>query len=69
MKQNGVSPKVLNSAIVGLITAILLKFGISLDPVLEQFINVAVMILVGYLSPPGDVVPEVPDEDGNPVVA
>jgi hypothetical protein len=67
LKTCGISPKVLNSAIVGLIVAVLFKFGISIDSTLEQFINVAVMIVVGYLSPPGDVIvddPEDPDFPG-----
>jgi hypothetical protein len=56
-RQLGVSPKVIASAVTGLIVWALTKFAISVDPIIEQAINVALMIVAGYLAPPGEVEP------------
>lgn len=66
----GISPKVVASAITGVVVYLVTKLGLQLDPVLEQAINVAAMILAGYIAPAGQVAdPPVPQgEDGNPVL-
>lgn len=53
--QDGLSPKVIAAAITGIVVYAITKLGVQLDPVLEQAINVAAMILAGYLAPPGTV--------------
>lgn len=59
----GVSPKVIVSAITGVAVYLITKLGLQLDPVLEQALNVAAMVIAGYLAPPGDVVSETPEVD------
>lgn len=56
LKQSGVSPKVLAGALVGIAVFALTKLGVSLDPILEQAINVAAIVLAAIIAPPGDVV-------------
>jgi hypothetical protein len=70
MRTIGISPKVIASAITGVIVYLVTKLGLQLDPVIEQAINVAAMILAGYIAPSGQVEdPPVPvGEDGNPVL-
>lgn len=55
-KQVGVSPKVIASAITGLVVYLATKLGLQWDPVLEQAVNVLAMIVAGIVAPPGDVV-------------
>lgn len=56
LRQSGISPKVLNSFIVGLITYALTKLAIPWNPIVEQGVTIAAMTVTGWLSPPGDVV-------------
>jgi hypothetical protein len=51
----GLSPKVVASAITGIVVYAITKLGLQLDPVIEQAINVAAMIAAGYIAPPGQV--------------
>ena len=64
MRQCGISPKVVASAVTGLVVYLVTKLGLQMDPVIEQAINVLAMIVAGYLAPPGEVVPDF--EGGNP---
>ncbi|MCU1500601.1 MAG: hypothetical protein JWM47_4554 [Acidimicrobiales bacterium] len=64
-KQVGVSPKVIASAITGLVVYLITKLGLQLDPVLEQAINVVAMIVAGVIAPPGDVVTQGPPAPEN----
>lgn len=57
-RQVGVSPKVLASAITGVVVYLLTKLAIQVDPVIEQAINVLAMVAAGLIAPPGDVVVE-----------
>jgi hypothetical protein len=50
---DGISPKVIASAITGVVVYLLTKLAISVDPVIEQAINVAAMVVAGYLAPSG----------------
>lgn len=61
IKQCGISPKVLNSLIAGVVWFVLSKLAIQFDPIVEQAINVGIMALVAYLSNPGTVVTPAPD--------
>jgi hypothetical protein len=64
----GLSPKVVASAITGLVVYLLTKLAIQVDPVIEQALNVIAMIIAGYVAPPGDVVVQGPpaEEKVNP---
>lgn len=62
-KQIGVSPKVVASAVTGILVYLVTKLGLHLDPMLEQAINVIAMIAAGVLAPPGDVVTTNPSVD------
>lgn len=57
MKTVGLSPKVVASAITGVVVYLLTKLAIQVDPVIEQAINVVAMILAGYLAPPSKTKP------------
>lgn len=61
-KTAGVSPKVVASAITGLIVYLLTKLTISIDPVIEQAINVLAMVIAGFLAPSGNVVVQGPPD-------
>lgn len=65
MQTQGISPKVIASAITGVIVYALTKLAISIDPVIEQAINVAAMIVAGYLAPPATV--EFADDEADPL--
>lgn len=65
MRTLGISPKVVASAITGVVVYLLTKLAIQVDPVIEQAINVAAMILAGYLAPPGAVVRDVDPAAGD----
>ena len=70
MRTVGISPKVWAP-----VAAQVIAFIVNLIASAEfdrteaaQLVGVALTALVGYLADPGDVVPDVPDEDGNPVI-
>lgn len=65
-KTVGLSPKVVASAITGLVVYLLTKLAVQIDPVIEQAINVLAMIVAGYIAPPGDVVVPDAEVDVNP---
>lgn len=65
MKTVGLSPKVINSFLTGLAVFLFTKLGLQWDPIVEQAINVASMLLVAYLSKPGDVVRDVDPDAGD----
>lgn len=52
---DGLSPKVIAAAITGVIVYLVTKLGLQVDPVIEQAINVAAVLLAAYLAPPGAV--------------
>lgn len=58
VKTCGISPKVLYPFITGVLTYALTKLAIPLDPIIEQGINIAAMLITGILAPSGDVVVE-----------
>lgn len=49
----GLSPKLIASAITGLVGYVLTKLAVPLDPALEQALNVAAMVIAAYIAPPG----------------
>ena len=53
--QDGLSPKVIAAAITGVVVYLITKLGLQVDPVIEQAINVAAMLVAAYLAPPGAV--------------
>ncbi len=55
IKQSGVSPKVIAAALTGVVVFALTKLAISVDPIVEQAINVAAMIVAGAVAGPGKV--------------
>ena len=55
MQTVGLSPKVIASAVTGVLVYAVTKLGVQLDPVIEQAINVAAMLVAAYLAPPGVV--------------
>jgi NhaP-type Na+/H+ or K+/H+ antiporter len=55
VKQEGISPKVVAAAVTGLAVYLITKLGLQVDPVIEQAINVAAMLVAAYLAPPGNV--------------
>lgn len=65
MKTQGISPKVIASAITGLVVYALTKLAISIDPVTKQAINVVAMIVAGYIAPPANV--EFVDDEADPL--
>lgn len=66
MQTIGLSPKVVAAAITGLVVYLITKLGLPVDPVVEQAINVAAMLVAAWLAPSGAV--QTPDEDGNPTL-
>jgi hypothetical protein len=44
-------PKVIAAALTGLAVYLITKLGVQLDPVLEQAINVAAMLVAAWLAP------------------
>lgn len=61
-RQVGISPKVIASALTGLVVYLLTKLAIQLDPVIEQAINVLSMVVAGVIAGPGDVVVQGPPD-------
>lgn len=57
-KTAGISPKLIASAITGIVTFLITKLGLQADPVLEQAISVTAMLIAAYIAPPGNVKPE-----------
>jgi hypothetical protein len=53
--QDGLSPKVVAGAITGVIVYLITKLGLRVDPVVEQAINVAAVLVAAWLAPPGAV--------------
>src|SRR4051794_40479982 len=53
--QDGLSPKVIAGAIAGVVVYLITKLGLQVDPVIEQAINVAAVLVAAWLAPPGAV--------------
>lgn len=64
----GISPKVVASAITGIVVFAITKLGLQLDPVVEQAINALAMVAAGYVAPPGQVTTEAVPEGGEDLV-
>jgi uncharacterized membrane protein len=58
MNQRGISPKVIAAAVAGLVTYLITKLGLQVDPVVEQAINVVAMLVAAYVAPPGKLKPK-----------
>lgn len=55
MKTVGLSPKVVAATITGVVVYLLTKLAIPVDPIVEQAINVAAVILAAVIAGPGEV--------------
>jgi hypothetical protein len=66
VKTSGVSPKVIAGAITAIVVFALTKLAISVDPIVEQAINVLATVLAAVIAPSGNVVvePEPQDTEG-----